>query len=64
VRLAKVDATVEKKSGQDYGVRGFPTLYFFLNGEKMDYTGQRSKESMVNWLLKKTRDPVVQIQKE
>lgn len=64
MRVAKVDATEEKKAAQQYGVRGYPTLYFFLNGEKMDYSGQRSKDSMVNWLLKKTRDPVVQIDKE
>ena len=64
VKLAKVDATVEKKAAEEYQVQGFPTLHFFLNGKQMDYTGQRSKESMLNWLLKKTRDPVVQIDKE
>ena len=37
---------------------------FFHQGQKMDYTGQRSKDSMINWLLKKTRDPVVQADKE
>lgn len=63
VRLAKVDATENSKSAGEYGVRGYPTLFFFLNGQKIDYSGQRSKESMTNWLLKKTRDPVSQINK-
>ena len=64
VRVAKVDATENPTSAGEYGVRGYPTLYFFLNGEKIDYSGQRSKDSMVNWLLKKTRDPVSEITKE
>lgn len=59
MRLAKVDATEHKKAAGEYGVRGFPTLYFFLNGEKIDYSGARSKDAMVNWLSKKTRDPVI-----
>ena len=61
LRLAKVDATENSKSSGEFGVRGYPTLFFFLNGEKIDYTGQRNKEGMLNWLLKKTRDPVTEI---
>lgn len=64
VRVAKIDSTENSQSAGEYGVRGYPTLYFFLNGEKIDYSGQRSKDSMVNWLLKKTRDPVSEINKE
>lgn len=64
VRLAKVDSTEEKKCSSEYGVKGYPTLLFFLNGKKMDYNGQRSKTAMVNWLLKRTRDPVSQITAE
>ena len=30
----------------------------------MNYEGQRSKEFMVNWLSKKTRDPVVAIKSD
>lgn len=64
VRVAKIDSTEEKKSASEYGVKGFPTLIFFLNGKKIDYNGQRSKTAMVNWLLKRTRDPVSQITAE
>lgn len=32
VRVAKVDATVEKKAAGEYQVRGFPTLLFFHKG--------------------------------
>lgn len=64
LRLAKVDATVHKKAAGEFGVQGYPTLFFFYNGEKIDYNGPRSKEGMLNWLLKRTRDPITQITAE
>ena len=59
VRLAKVDATVDSINAGKYKVQGYPTIFFFHKGDKMDYKGQRTKEYLVNWLLKKTRDPLV-----
>lgn len=32
IRLAKVDATEQKKAPEQFGVRGYPTLFFFFNG--------------------------------
>ena len=64
VRVAKVDATVEKKAASEYGVRGYPTLIYFNKGEKMDYNGQRTKEFLVNWLKKRISDPVTELSKE
>jgi protein disulfide-isomerase-like protein len=61
VRLAKIDADEFSSVKGTYGVQGFPTLIFFNNGQSQKYSGQRSKEFMVNWLSKKTRDPVVAI---
>lgn len=37
VPLAKVDATEHKDLGSRYGVQGFPTLKWFVNGEPSDY---------------------------
>ena len=62
MRVAKIDADAHSSVKGTYGVQGFPTLFFFLNGEKMKYEGQRTKDFMVNWLLKKTRDPVVTLE--
>lgn len=61
VRLAKVDCDAHPSVKGSYSVQGFPTLLFFNNGVEVKYSGQRSKEFMVNWLSKKTRDPVVAI---
>ncbi|KAF7154764.1 hypothetical protein RHSIM_Rhsim01G0216900 [Rhododendron simsii] len=43
VALAKVDATEESELAEEYEVQGFPTVYFFVDGEHKPYTGQRTK---------------------
>jgi len=52
--LAKVDATEQKKVAEEYGVQGFPTLKWFHNGEAVEYTGGRTADTIVSWILKKT----------
>jgi len=54
IRLAKVDATVEKELGEKAGVKGFPTLVFYKNGNPMEFGGGRDTEPIINWLKKKT----------
>ncbi len=44
IKLAKVDATVERSLGDEYGVRGFPTLKFFKNENAKDYSGPREAD--------------------
>lgn len=54
VAIAKVDSTIHKDLGTKYGVKGFPTLKLFMNGEPVDYTGGREEDAMFQWLMKKT----------
>jgi len=54
VAIAKIDSTVESELGTKFGVQGFPTLKFFINGQPVDYQGGRDEEAMFNWLKKKT----------
>lgn len=52
--LAKVDATVEKKAGAAWEVKGYPTILFFQNGQKVEkYAGERKAESIVDYLMQK-----------
>jgi len=37
IKLAHVDATEETALATDFGVSGYPTLKFFINGEAIDY---------------------------
>lgn len=49
--LVDVDATVEKSLAEKYGIRGFPTLKLFSNGELLsDYKGSRTKEDIVKYI--------------
>jgi len=57
IALAKVDATVEKTLAERFGIQGFPTLFWFKNGEKSEYSGGRTKDTIVNWVVKKSGPP-------
>jgi protein disulfide-isomerase A1 len=53
--IGKVDATQEADLGQKYGVNGYPTIKWFVDGEvAMDYSGSRDAEGIVRWVKKKT----------
>ncbi|KAK8990516.1 hypothetical protein V6N11_009213 [Hibiscus sabdariffa] len=54
VALAKVDATEGNELAQEYDVQGFPTVYFFVDGEHKPYPGARNKEAIMFWIKKKT----------
>jgi len=52
--IAKVDATEQKALAERFEIKGFPTLAWFNHGTKMDYTGGRTKDTIVEWINKKT----------
>uniref|UniRef100_A0A8C5QL82 protein disulfide-isomerase n=1 Tax=Leptobrachium leishanense TaxID=445787 RepID=A0A8C5QL82_9ANUR len=60
IRLAKVDATEDSDLAQEFGVRGYPTIKFFKNGDKKsptEYSAGREAADFVNWLKKRTGPP-------
>jgi protein disulfide-isomerase A1 len=59
VALAKVDATEDAELAEQYGVQGFPTLLFFIDGVHKEYPGERTKDAIVAWISKKL-GPAVQ----
>lgn len=57
VKLAKLDATEHKTAAGKFGVKGYPTLKWFVDGEAKEYNGGRTSPDIVSWLKKKTGDP-------
>ncbi len=53
-RLGKVDATVQPSLGEQFKIKGYPTLKFFVDGTPLDYSGGRTAEEIVLWIKKKS----------
>jgi len=61
VGLAKVDATENNALAERFQVKGFPTLFWFVNGKSQDYTGGRTTDTIVQWINKKSGPASVEV---
>jgi len=61
IHLAKVDATENNALSERFEVKGFPTLHWFVNGKRTDYTGGRTTDTIVTWVTKKTGPVSVEV---
>ena len=55
VRIAKVDATENPGLAERFNIGGYPTLKYFVDKEPTEYTGGRTDETIVSWIVKKTQ---------
>lgn len=42
IKLAKIDGTVEEETLKKMEVKGYPTLFFYRDGEPVKYSGKES----------------------
>jgi protein disulfide-isomerase A1 len=61
IALGKVDATIETSLGEQFKVKGYPTLKFFVDGVPSDYAGGRTSDEIVAWLKKKSGPPAITV---
>lgn len=61
VVIAEIDCTVHADACSKFGVRGYPTLKFFFNGEPVDYNGDREADSIEKWIETKTSTKVQEV---
>lgn len=52
-RLARVDATENTALASSYGVRGYPTLIWFADGEPRAYQGTLKTADVVDWVMRR-----------
>jgi len=57
VVIADVDCTVHKQLCGRMGVRGYPTIKYYLDGVSRDYNGQRDFESLKKHVVDKLGPP-------
>jgi protein disulfide-isomerase A1 len=61
VRLGSVDCTQNTKLCESYGIRGYPTLKVFKDGEDREYNGRPEAEEIVRYMRRQTLPPVAEL---
>lgn len=57
VHISKLDCTLHSSTCQRQGVKGYPTLLLFVNGEVQDkYSGNRELEDLVEFVNRASED--------
>lgn len=49
-KLGKVDATEEAELGTNAGVKGYPTLKWYVDGKPQEFEGGRTADAIVEWI--------------
>jgi hypothetical protein len=50
-KVGDVDATVQEQLAQQYGVKGYPTIFSYFGGKAEPYQGGRTTGDIVNYAL-------------
>lgn len=61
ILLAKMDGDRHTKAASKYGIKGYPTVLFFVNGTSHVYTGGLGRDEIVIWARKKTGVPTMRL---
>ncbi|KJH43480.1 protein disulfide-isomerase domain protein [Dictyocaulus viviparus] len=59
VRVAKMDCTRFTNACNKLSISGYPTIVFFRQGQKIEYFGERTKEALLNFVIKSAA-PIVE----
>ncbi|CAE8624359.1 unnamed protein product [Polarella glacialis] len=60
VSITKVDATVEKDLATKFEIKGYPSLVWFEDSTRHEYTGGRTAETIVDWVTSMTGPSVLE----
>jgi protein disulfide-isomerase A1 len=54
IHIAKIDGSTSKNLTEKYDITSYPTIKYFVGSKPLDYTGKKTEDSIVTWVLKKT----------
>lgn len=54
IHIAKLDADANKNLTEKYDISSYPTLKYFMSSTPVDFSGSKTEDGIVNWVLKKT----------
>lgn len=61
--IGKVDCTKHKSVCNEHGVKGFPTLKYYMGGEFFDYNGGRDEKAILAFAEKMSAPPITIIKR-
>ena len=59
--ISKIDINTEKNVSKKFNIEQYPTLIFFVNGEKIEYTGGGKSTDIVHWVLNKIGKNIIKL---
>ena len=59
--ISKIDISIEKNIANKYNIEQYPTLLFFIKGEKKEYTGGGKSTEIVHWILNKIGKSIIKL---
>ena len=59
--ISKIDISIEKNIANKYNIEQYPTLLFFIKGEKKEYTGGGKSTEIVHWILNKIGKNIIKL---
>eukprot|EP00919_Chromeraceae_sp_WS-2016_P014951 GHVR01035119.1.p1 GENE.GHVR01035119.1~~GHVR01035119.1.p1 ORF type:complete len:472 (-),score=106.13 GHVR01035119.1:35-1450(-) len=62
--FVKIDATTSPESASEYEVTGYPTLVYFVKGQKKEYDGPRVEDGILEWIEKREKPNYVVLASE
>lgn len=62
IKIAKIDSTIHKGFSEKFGIEGFPTLKLFINGQPVNYEGDRTLDAMTKFINKHSQSEIKVLQ--
>jgi thiol-disulfide isomerase/thioredoxin len=63
IKFARIDGNKNMNASSDFGISGYPSIFFLYKGERHVFNGPRDKEGLLYFMKRKMSDDVIKINK-